>query len=46
MCLLKKLTKLNLVVIMIKDYRLLLKLRHIHVMQMLEKYAKENCYSI
>ena len=42
MCILKKLTSLHKAIMMIKDYRLLIKLRHIRILQMLEKHVKQN----
>ena len=42
MHILKKLTRLHWVVMMIKDCKLLIKLHHIHMMQVLEKYAKQS----
>ena len=43
MYILKKLTRLHEAVMMVKDGKLLIKLHHIHMSQMLEKYVKQSC---
>ena len=43
---LKKLTRLHLAVMMIRDYSLLIESHHIHRVIIMEKYAKQNCCNI
>ena len=40
------LTRLHEAVMMVKDYKLLIELRYIHMIQVLEKYVKQSCYII
>ena len=46
MYLLKKLIRLHYVSMMLRDYRLLMGLCHIRMVQTLEKCVKQNCYNI
>ena len=40
------LTRLHEAVMMVKDYKRLIELRYIHMIQVLEKYVKQSCYII
>ena len=42
----KKFNKATLTLIIIRDYRLLMESHHIHMVQMLENYANQNCYNV
>ena len=43
MYILKKLTGLHKAAMMMKDYKILIELHHIRMVQVLEKYAKQSC---
>ena len=42
----EEINKIALSITMLTDYRLLIESHHIHMVQMLEKYAKQSCWDI